>query len=224
MTRPNASLYYRTTNAQPVGVDTPLGRLLRTPGVVTVEHLYHIDERGRANGVLDCTLWTRNAQSGLQPFAVIEQGGTAQGVAAMRPEVAHGVLQVLATNLCGTIESANLRMAAADSGYTGCIRALFTSDGWILIDSEAGTNAVNFPEWEDCVTSQHTSDEERQEATDNVDWPRFGMLVLPKPASAHEALALQAVAERMAETAMEIHAAQGLALLNQNDWTVAPET
>lgn len=222
MTHPTATVLYHTTSHLPASPHTPLGRLLRAPGVIALERTYHLDDQGRATPLFEATLWTRDARGRLDHTPVLDAGDAPSDVTNLDADVAHALLEALAAKIGRMVEIGDTEMSITEGGYYGGMRVLFTADGWILIDREAETNTVNFMEWEGVVTDDVATPEERQEATDNVDWTRFCLPMLPKPASAHAALAQTDIARGMVTIAHAVHAYAGLAQLNQIDWAVAP--
>lgn len=222
MTEPTATVLYHTTPHLPAPPHTPLGRLLRSPSVVALERTYHLDNRGRPTPLFEVTLWTRDGQGRLNHTPVLDTDNAPSNVANLDADFAHAILEAISAKIGRMVEIADTKMSITEGGYHGGMRVLFTADGWILIDQEAETNTVNFMEWEGAVTDTVATPEERQEATDGVDWTRFCLPMLPTPASAHAALAHADIARGMVAVAHAVHAYAGLAQLNQIDWAVAP--
>jgi hypothetical protein len=210
----------RVQRGQPAAPDTALGRLLRDPKVLAFEQMYHIPANGDPVPMADVGLWMDIA-GGAEWIPILSTRNTTPWLG--NPETAQAVVEAMSTDLKEIVAKADDRIGITEGGYTGNVRVLFMADGWVLADGDADTNAINLIEWVGMVEHNDADAEELQEATDGVDWPRFCLPFLPKPTSAHDALAQQAAAERMVTTALTIQRNNGVPALSRLGWTVAFE-
>lgn len=221
MFRPKVALAYHTVDRAPIPGDTPLGQLLTKPTVLALERTYSLEGHGQAVPRVDAALWTATPERAKRiPFLGPDISPPNAGY--MAGDLAHAVFQAMAENLYTLVKEMEERFQGEPLRPAKRMRVFLMAEGWVLADDDADLNVAGFDEWESAFTEDITDADGHQRMTDQMDWSRFCIPVLPRPTSAHDALAQQGVAEQLIARTMAIHKAIGLDTLEHLDWTATP--
>lgn len=221
MFRPKVAFAYHTVDRAPIPSDTPLGQLLAKPTVLAVERTYSLTGHGQTLPRVDVALWTVTPEGGQRtPFLGPDISPPNAGTIAS--DLAHAMFQAMAENLHHFALDAETRFQGPPLKQAKRIRVFLMAEGWVLADDDADLNVAGFGEWESAFTEDITDTDGHQRMTDQMDWARFCIPVLPRPTSAHDALAQHSVAERLIARTIAIHKAIGFDILEHLDWTATP--
>lgn len=221
MFRPKSAFAYHNVDRAPIPKDTPLGRLLAQPTTLAVERTYSLTGHGQTVPRVDAALW-ETTPNGVARVPFLGPDISPPNAGHTAPERAHAIFQAMAENMSALVLDAHKSFQGPPLRPAQRMRVFLMAEGWVLADDDADLNTPGFSEWEAAFTEDITDADGHQRMTDQMDWPRFCIPALPRPTSAHDALAQQGAAERLIVRTLNIHKAAGFDTLEHLDWTATP--